>query len=910
MKRFYFFFFILFSISGFSQDLKISGTVLDTVEKTPLQNAVAMTIRIKDSTLVAFARTSNEGVFLMNKLPIDTYQVIISHPKFSEQSYFIVGSEKNKEFDFGKIILSPKNMQLNEVVIFAFKDPVYYRGDTLVYTADSFKVKPNATVEDLLKKLPGISVDKEGKIKAQGKDVDQVLVDGDEFFGADPTIATKNLNATAVESVQVYEKKNENQTGEDDKETLKILDLKLKEEAKKGYFGKASAASDFSKFYEGEFLANKFKKKQKISVYSMTNNTPRSGFDWNDAYKYGLNEEMGRYDEEEGMYYGSQNSTSGIPRTIKSGIYYNDKFNDKTTINSNYAYNNAQLTENNETKTQTFLTDTNFTTQNTSANQRLSQSHRINFSISQKLDSFTRIEITPKATYGSSKSESYETNQFISVENILGRTTAISNSNKGENYDINTSIGIARKFRKEDRKINFDYTFGYSQAKSEALLKTIETVYSGTTLPTGNFDQVKNSVALSRLHEATLEYIEPLTKKVKLEFTYDFGFNLNTQDKKTFDEFNGEYTLLNTQFSNDFENVRYTNRFGTKFVYDVKKQRLVLGTRLRNISVANENFITSQIIHQSVNNVLPFVRYRYKINDNTSFGFEYTTKSRVPTINQLQPIPDNSNPNRIVLGNPNLLPTFEQKFSVSYHTFKMLTGRYYYASLDFNTLNNSINNATSFDSLGRTVTTPINIDGNYSINFYGGGQFPFFSKVLSINPELYGYYSKQINYLNNVLNTTLTQNYNTNIDIALNFEKVTFDVGANYSYNIPQSDVSTLSNKPYSTYSYEGAFSIDFPKKIKLSSDASYTFNTQRAQGFNVNVLLLNASIGKTFFKNENFIVSVNVYDILNQNINVSRYVSGNVITDSKTNIIARYFLVKAIYKFNSSKTKEEEDEF
>lgn len=198
---------LLISTVCFSQRMTISGSVQDTVTKKPLPYSVAMAIRLKDSVLIGFTRSNQKGDFILSGLQIDTLELIVSNPAFGDQSFYIVGSPSNTSFHMGNIILPPKNQELKEVIIYAFKDPVYYKGDTLIYSADSFKVKPNATVEDLLKKLPGIKVDQNGKITSQGKAVDQVLVDGDEFFGTDPTVATRNLGANTVESVQVYEKK-------------------------------------------------------------------------------------------------------------------------------------------------------------------------------------------------------------------------------------------------------------------------------------------------------------------------------------------------------------------------------------------------------------------------------------------------------------------------------------------------------------------------------------------------------------------------------------------------------------------------------------------------------------------------------------------------------------------------------
>ena len=373
---FFFILFITISLSSYSQGMTISGNVQDTISKAALQYSVAIAIRIKDSILIGYARTDAKGKFEMKNLPIDTVEVIISNPMFGDQTFYVFGSTSNYEFDFGKIILPPKSQQLKEVVIYAFKDPVYYKGDTLVYAADSFKVKPNATVEDLLRKLPGIKVDAKGKITSQGKEISEVLVDGDEFFGSDPTAATKNLAAKGVESVQVYEKKNEN-ASDDKEETVQVMNLKLKDDAKKGYFGKVSGATDATQFYEGELLANRFKGSQKISVFSLLSNTPRSSLGWQDMYKYGLDNEMNYQTDEEGStyWYGNNNQNQGIPQTFKSGFYYNDKIGKKTKINFNYTFSNNKLKANSATKSQYFLTDTNYVTSQESQSEQKSNRH-------------------------------------------------------------------------------------------------------------------------------------------------------------------------------------------------------------------------------------------------------------------------------------------------------------------------------------------------------------------------------------------------------------------------------------------------------------------------------------------------------------------------------------------------------
>ena len=890
--------------------MSISGNVQDTVSKTPTKNAVAMAIRIKDSVLVAHTRTDEKGFFTLTNLPIDTLQIIISDSKFAEQSYYVFGSASNFEFDFGKIILPSKSQQLGEVIIYAFKDPVYYKGDTLIYTADSFKVKPNATVEDLLRKLPGIKVDATGKITSQGKEVSQVLVDGDEFFGSDPTVATKNLAANGVESVQVYEKKNENAT-DGEEETTQVMNLKLKDEAKKGYFGKISGASDFQNFYEGELLANKFKNAQKISVFALGSNTPRSSFGWGDMYKYGLDNESNMQSNEEGdMYWGNNsNQNNGVPQTIKSGFYYTDKITKKTKLGVNYTYNNNQLSASGSNKSQYFLRDSNYVTDNTNLNSQKSEGHSINFKLTQTLDSLTELEIEPKFKLNKSKQNNNQLTAFFDSKDTLVRHTNVLNANDATGYNINTTAKLTHKFKNRDRLFRMNYNLMIDDNKSDGLLKSYNSFYN-TIIPNDTINQKKINTSYSQVHNATLVYTEPLTKKIKLEFDYLFNYTTSKQSKKAQDYTNGEYTSYNSLLTNDFETVKMTNRFGLKFIHETKKQSFNAGTRIRNVDIANTNIVSNKIVKQSVNNVLPFLGYTYRFSQSTRFNFKYTTTSSQPSVNQLQPIPDNSNPNQIILGNSGLLPFFNHNLNASFNSYKPISGKYVWSSVNYSSTNNAFANSVTYDSLGRTVSQTVNVNGNYNIGAYIGGGIPFFSRVLSVSPSANGSYNSYSSFINQQKNITKTLNVSGGLTLEVNIDTLVFTLGYNYDYNDPSSSLSTSSNKPYSQQEFDASFMLKLPFKILLQTDAKYVINSQRTIGYNLNYVVWNASLGKSFLKNENLILEFEGNDILNQNISNTRTVQDNVITDNKTNIISRYFLLKLTYKFNSTKTKDTDDYF
>ncbi|MES2515750.1 MAG: TonB-dependent receptor [Bacteroidota bacterium] len=911
MKRYLLCFLLFSAVSSYSQKLTISGNLQDTVAKTPLSNAIVMAVKLMDSTLVGFTRSDENGLFKLKPIPLDTYQVIISHPKFADMGYFIFGDKKNLEYDFGKIILQPKNVTLDEVTIFAFKDPIYYKGDTLVYTADSFKTKANATVEDLLKKLPGLKVDKDGKITSQGKAVDKVLVDGDEFFGADPTMATKNLAASSIESVQVYEKKSDDvansSTGE---ETQKILNLKLKDEAKKGYFGKISAASDFQNFHEGEVLANYFKKKLKISVFGLGSNTPNSSFDWGDMYKYGLSNEFNRQEGEDGemMYYSNNQQPQGIPQTIKTGFYFTDKLSKNTKLNVNYTYNSSEVVSKTTKNSQYFLTDTSYNTNNVTQAVQKNEAHAINFGVEQRIDSLSDLFFTSKIKLINTNSASTDETDFLTSDNIRTRNTTINTSSKSFGYDVANNLKYLKRFKKKDRLLTLTYSNAFSQTNSDGILKTDNYSYADSAEFLTSVNQKKKGLTNNQSHLGGVSFIEPLTKKIKVEASYDFMYYNSKQDKKALNNIGGEYNEVDSSLTNNFENIKQINRAGLKFIYEVKKMRFTIGTKARNVFVKNDNIFKDQHITQNFNNILPFSTIRYKFSENKSLDVRYTTSSQNPTISQLQPVRDNSNPNFINIGNPNLLPTFQHAVNLNFNSWKSVSGKYTWMGFNYNYTNNDIVNSTTYDSIGRTISKAVNVNGNYNMSGYIGTSMPFFSKKFEVGPNFWASYNENKSFINELENRTKNIQSSLQLELRLNLEKVEAAISGYYNYNYVNSSLNSNSSKPYSTQGMSARIGIELPAKFRVESNADYTINSQRSSGYNINYLVWNANLSKKFFKNENFILGLYAYDILNQNISVDRDISSNVITDIKTNIISRYFLLKATFKFNSNKTKEEND--
>ena len=898
----------LFSFFGFSQKMNISGVVFDTTGKKTLANVSVLTVRIKDSLLLMSTRTKPDGSFSLTNFPIDTFSLIIEHPEYEAKTYYIIGHKGNLEINIPRIQLNSVTKNFAEVVVFANKNPIFYRGDTLVYVADSFKVGENAVVEDLLKKLPGIKVNEDGTLTSQGKDISQVLVDGDEFFGSDPTIATRNLGAKSISSVQVYEKKNENsKVGEDEK--IQVLDLKLKDGAKKGYFGKISGASDFAAFnnnafYESEMLFNKFNNKQKISVFFLSSNTPKSNFGFRDMNKFGLENErnasgMSMFNQ------GNQANTSGIPQTLKAGIYYSDKIGKTGKIGFNYSYSESNLIANSNSSSQYFLTDTTYFLRDSIQNTSQNQSHRFNLSYSVNLDSLTFIEVKPNLSVDFANSDDNNTTRFLGETNIKSLETIIKNTNDSKGISSNSQALIRRKFMKKNRELELKYILGFSDNETAGnLLTTTDKILLNTS---DSIDQKKNNDNSSLSNYGILSYTEPLSDNWKLQFEYLYENGLNKQDKKTFNRGDGSYSELEVPLSNIFDNSRIQHRLSAIGVFEKKSHVVTGGIGIRNIAIENFNNITSAVINQNINNLLPRLSYQYKPSMSKRMGIYYTTSSSQPSINDLQPVVDNSNPNRTQEGNPDLQPNYVHNLNGNFNTWQALSGRYIWSGFNASITNNAFANSTTYDNFGRTVSKTVNVDGNLFSNVYFGAGIPFLSRKLEIEPNANASYNRYTNFINTEKNITQNTSFSGGLDFSLQLDSLEITIGNTYSYTNPVSSLSSVSNKPYSSQRYEFDLEWQLKRHIKLKIDANYTINSQRADGFNRNIFIVNAELSKAFFKTENLIIALAGNDLLNQNLNLSRQVNGNIVTDNYTSIISRYFLLKLTYKFNNNKTKEDE---
>lgn len=894
--------------------MTIKANLIDTNTQMIVRSAVGIVKRVRDSVLLDFKRSDKYG-HMEFTLPIDTVEFTVIHPEYGVFRAFFFGSKENNSFVMDTLAMPDKSTALDEVLIYANRNPIYYRGDTLVYVADSFKVKENAVVEDLIRKLPGMTIDENGKIKNQGKEIGQVLVDGDEFFGNDPTIATKNLAAKGVETVEVYEKDSED--GSDEK--VQVLDLRLKEEAKKGYFGKINLAGGLDKFtpvnrgfYEGEMLVNSYNKNQKLAVYALGSNTPKTNLNGSDLFKFGLSEGRDWMAENDDLqsYSGSgQNENEGIPNTFKGGFYLDQKFKKGAKVRLNYSFAQYGVTSQTNSRSQYLLTDTSYTTDLNSYTKESYMQHQIGVKYSQQIDSLTRFELEPKFQYNLTDQNTLSRTDFLSEDTVLTRFTTIENGSSATGSNLNTTFRLFKDFKKKNRKLIARYNFVGTDNKSDgSLLSTDTNAITYLSNDSLRFNQLKENRSNSMAHTAYVDYFEPLGKRFKLEFDYEFYQNNNNQRKVALNPVNGEFVEVDTRFSNQFKTNRQQHRAGAFLIYENAKLRISAGSRFRTISIDNRNMFTDSLIEQGLNNVLPRVVFRYKFNQTTRIMIQYNTNSSLPSIDQLQPVLNNTNPNFVQIGNSSLKPNYTHSINGNFNTWKGLSGFYMYSGFSYSHIKDNFSTNTMFSSNGGSISQAINVKSSDFLYYWAGAGIPMRGvKDLNLQVNANGNFTSSKNQINSIDNDTRNTGIGTDLSLNYNGDSLRTEIGGGIDYNVPFNSLSSLSNQPYVTYDFKALIDWTLPYRWFFRTDATYTINTGRTNGYNANFLIWNASIQRSFLKTGNLLFGIEAYDILNQNISNFRTVDNNVIVDQRTNIIRRYFMAKMTLRFNNFKTKEED---
>ncbi len=915
---------ILFlSFSAFSQKSNLSGVLTDG-EKIPVTNSVVALLTPKDSILYRFTRSDKEGKFDLKNLKEGKYILMTSHNKYADFVDEVI--IKQGENSAGFIGLMSKTQLLREVIIKT--GSIRIKGDTTSYRASDFKVGANANVEELLKKLPGIQVNKNGEIKAMGETVKKVLVDGEEFFGDDPSMAVKNLRADAVKEVQVFDKKSDQAefTGINDGNTQKTINLKLKEDKKKGYFGKLDAANgpmtNIDSRYNTNLLYSSFKGKRKLSGFLLNGNTGQDGLSWEDSEKFGGgNDNVSMNMDDDGnvnyQWVGGNNdgepdidTQNGFIKNTNAGLQYSNKWNDKQTLNlspkfNNQIYTNKKIRFN---KTQVGQTQLNENAENLTNIKR--SNYKLNASYDVKLDTMNSIKITARTSFYNTKSNEFTNGNTTDGNGFLKNKSQINLDTKSDKNSLFVSFLYKHKFAKARRTFSVNYTWNRLSSDANNFLKSDNESYVGGVLSTNNvINQNKIGERTTQNNSLNLIYTEPIGKKFSVQFGYQIDYNTGENNQLTYDFSNstGQYDLLVGALSNQFKQTITVNKPNIKLSYNAKKINYSFGSGFGFTSFDLLDQTFNKQYKRNFTNIFPSASFSYKYQSNASLRINYNGATRQPTIDQLQPLRNNQDFFNQIVGNPDLKQSFTNSINISQNSYNMLSESYLFQGITFRTTANLISYNKDIDpNTAQTITKAINTNGNFSGNFYCGYGFKIKKIALDVrlNPSLN--FSKSIISINNKENTSNNLNSTFSVNLSKSKDKK-YDF--NISNEFSNSRNSTTQNdevKSFNTNNLSLDMSVYIKEKWKISTDYNL-FTRQETIDFQTNLTnqLWNARLQRTF-KNDEFTAYILIRDILNQNIGIQRFNYENTVSEEQNDRLKRYAMIGITWNFRNKGDKKE----
>lgn len=903
------FFLLLFALPGFAQKITIKGIVTDSAS-APLQYATVLLLSPKDSSLTNFGRTNDKGSFELKNLNSANYLFKITYIGH-ESFYKLIVPAEATEIDMGTIKLQALSKELAEVTVKGEKAPVSIKGDTVEFNAGSFRVKPNAMVEDLLKKLPGVEVDKDGNIKAQGETVRRITVDGKEFFGRDPKMASKNLPADAIEKVQLYDKRSDQAdfTGIDDGQRQKNINLKLKEDRKKGAFGNITAGAGLDERYAGKLNINSFNKDKQLSVLGMGNNVNQQGFSIEDYMNFSgdlMRMMSGRggqvrmqfsSDNDGGLPLNFGNRQNGFVRSWAGGLNFNNPITKKTEVNGSYMFNNINQLIDKNINRQNFLPNgDSYTSLQKNSQNTLNDNHRLNFTLDQKIDSMNSFKWSSYVNYNKTTANTLSNSQSLSSSNILENE---GNRNYGggiEALSINSDLLYRHKFNKKGRTLSTNFNFQLNNTDSDGDLTAQNKYYTdGVLTRTENIRQ--NSVRKSdrRNYGLTAAYTEPLGKRKYLEVNYALQKNDYLSDALVNDIKDG-LPVYNSQLSNKFESDFIYNRVGANFRLVQKKYNFSTGLSFQHANLRGKMLLLDDDISRTFQNVLPNLHFNYDFQQSQRLRFDYETNFQEPNITQLAPITDNRDPLNIYVGNPNLKPEYIHRFGLNYNSFNQLSFSNFFAAANFIYTTNKINNAQQISPTFVQTSQPINVKDDYLLT--GNLNYGFRIKPIKLRVDIGErlMMNRGINFVNEQENRTKGLQASTSVRLSYQRDNLDVSAEARMAYNQTHYSVNKQMNQEY----FNNVFSTDLnwtiTKSVAFSTDFDYNVYSGLAGGFNQKIPLWAMSVSTFFLKNKRGELKLSVNDLLNRNTGISRTAQLNFVQDERITTLGRYFLLSFTY--------------
>ena len=910
----------VFSLSAQS-DLSrgITGELISEALDEPIPQANIRVLQESDSTFVTGKASDLDGRFT---IPVrnGSYILQISFIGYNDLYKDVEVTSSNPVVELGKLVMSLDNVLLSETIVTAKAAEIVVKGDTLEYNADSYKVTESAVVEDLLKKMPGVEIDTEGNITVNGRAITKILVDGEEFFSNDPKVASKNLPANMVEKLQVLERRTEmaQMTGFDDGEEENVINLTVRSGMKEGLFGNAFAGYGSKDRYEGNLMVNYMKDKDQYTLLGGINNTNNAGFSDLGSAMFG---NMGGRGRRGGMFGGN----NGISTSGNIGGNFSKEFSSTFKLGGNVRYGFTDTDVISDVFTQNILSAGNTLEDEFNRSNNKSENFNMDLRLEWDPNDYTKLIFRPNASiYNNSRTE---TGHFSTIEEV---TTEKINDGQSEYYsegkgnDVGGRIDFSRKLGDDGRVISAQLS-GQSGTSENNGSSVSETIYYRGTRPNDIIDQRFTNQNENNSWRGYISYVEPLGKDNFIQLAYQYRQNISVSDRDTRTEEvlgSGNYNVLDTLYSKRLDNNFVRQELELNFQSIRESFDYMVGFSMQPSSSRNKTFIGEEMIdslRQDVINYAPMAQFNYRWDRNKNLRLRYFGSTNQPSVSQLSPVIDISDPLNITYGNPDLKPSFEHRFNVRYRSSNPEKASSFNAFANAGYMTNDVVpfTATNIET-GRKTTTYDNIAGNWNANGRIMLNVPLKNIKFSLFSMSFASYNNTNGYTgyedaNGAISRekNVNKRYSLSEVLGLNYRSEPFDFSlrANVSYNNVNNSLEGQQNQEYFNYGANASTSIYLPWDFTVESDINYSTNSGYADGFEQNEWLWNASLQKTLFKQKNGTIRLKIYDILQQRSNISRSVSSNYIRDTTTNTLTSYFMVHFVYRFNIFKGGATQDD-
>lgn len=895
---------ILFSPMAFAQQsgVNVTGSVVEQGSDTPIEQATVRLLNEKDSAMVRGVVSARNGSFTLKNVKKGSYLLHITFIGYDPLYQPLQITGKKNPVNVGKLELSDGAIELGEAVVIGKAPEVTVRNDTVEYNADSYKVTEGSVLEDLLKKMPGVEVDGEGKITVNGKEVKKVMVDGKEFFSDDPKVASKNLPAKMIDKLQVLDKKSDmaQMTGFDDGEEETVINLTVKPGMKQGWFGNAYGGYGSKDRYEGNAMVNRFVNNDQITFMGGANNTNNMGFsDLASTMFSGMGGGGGRR--------GGFGAGSGITSSGNAGLNFSKEFKpDKLTLGGNTRYSHSDNDARSKSDRQNILPGDSSSYDNSEAMSRTkSDNFGVDFRLEWKPDTMTQLIFRPSFSLSHSMNDNFSDATTLDNERDTVNTNKSSNYSESNGYNLNASIDFSRKLNNKGRVFSATLSGGNSDSYSDGMNRS-DIVYFNQT------DALKNSIIDQRSrydnkgfnYRAYVSWVEPIGHNNFIQATYSISQRKQEALKNVYNQdADGIYNVLDSAYSQSYRNNFISQRASLSFKSQRAKFNYTIGLNLDPSYSSSENFVgdttLSKIIRKVVN-LSPMAQFNYMFDKRTNLRIMYNGRTSQPSMTQLQPVADISDPTNITIGNPDLNPRYTNNVFIRFQQFTPEKQRAFMIMANGSYIINDIVSYTSYNQeTGVKTTTYKNVNGNYSGNVRMMLNTPLKNKKFSINSMTMASFANSNGYINEEKNTNRNLILSERGGIDFRSSYLDLGVNGNIRYNATSNSLQKENNQNTFNYGAGGYTTIYLPLNFKIESDVNWSTNSGYGDGFKQNEVLWNASASKSFLKNNQGTLRFKIYDILQQRSNISRSVTASYIQDSEYNTLGSYFMVHFIYRFS-----------